>query len=109
MIRRQWLCQISPRRVAAPKIATLPDNNPICTAQEPSFEPGYDDSEDRDMRKEGRDDIVVMSSINAVDIHRISWSPAADVQVKPVDDSQDDDPDAIRAQVDTDWSTCELH
>jgi len=43
-----------------------------------------------------------MSSINAVDIHRISWSPALDVHVEPVDaQHDDDDPDAIRAQVDT--------
>jgi len=45
--------------------------------------------------KEGRDDTMIMSSINAVDIHRLSWSPAADVQVETVADHQDDDPDAI--------------
>jgi len=44
---------------------------------------------------------MIMSSINAVDIHQILWSPAANVQAEPVDDPQDDDPDAIRAQVDT--------
>jgi len=44
---------------------------------------------------------VIMSSINAVDIHCISWSPAADVQIETVDDLQDNDPDAIQAQVDT--------
>jgi len=42
---------------------------------------------------------MIMSSTNAVDIHCISWSPAADVRTKPVDDLQDDDPDAIRAHV----------
>jgi len=49
---------------------------------------------------------MIMSSINAVDIHRLSWSPAADllvetVAVETVADHLDDDPDAIRAQVDT--------
>jgi len=44
---------------------------------------------------------MIVSSINAVDIHCISWSPAADVQADSVTDGQDDDPDAIRAQVDT--------
>ena len=58
--------------------------------------------------KEGRDDTMIMSSINAVDIHRLSWSPAADVQVETVADHPDDDPDAIRAQVDN-WSPRELH
>jgi len=38
---------------------------------------------------------MIMPSINAVDVHRISWSPAANVRVEPVDDLQDDDPDAI--------------
>ena len=89
------------RRVVAPKIATSPDNNPICTAQEPSFDPVYDCDEDGDICKEHRDDIMIMSSINVVDVHRISLSPAADVRADSVDDLQDDDPDAIRAQVDT--------
>jgi len=31
---------------------------------------------------------MIMSSINAVDVHRISWSPVADVCTKPVDDLQ---------------------
>jgi len=53
------------------------------------------------MCKEGRDDIMIMSSINVVDIHRLSWSPAADVQVETVADQLDDDLDVIRAQVDT--------
>jgi len=44
---------------------------------------------------------MIMSSINAVDIHCLSWSPAADVQVETVADQLDDDPDAIQAQVDT--------
>jgi len=43
-----------------------------------------------------------------VDVHRISWSPAADVQVEvedvkveTVNDEHEDDLDALRAQVDT--------
>jgi len=89
------------RRPVAPRIATLPDDDPSCKTQKPSFASIDDDFEDGDIYKEGRDDIVIMSSINAVDIHRISWSPAADVQVETVADHLDDDPDAIRAQVDT--------
>jgi len=69
--------------------------------QKPSFAPVNDDIENGDIYKEGRDDIRIMSSINVVDIHRIAWSPAADVQIETVDDLPDDDPDAIRAQVDT--------
>jgi len=69
--------------------------------QKPSL-PSVDDYGDGDIYKEGRDDIMIMSSINAVDIHCISWSPASDIQVETVDVHQDDDdPDAIRAQVDT--------
>ena len=49
-----------------------------------------------------------MSSINAIDIHRISWSPSADVQIE-LDDvlvnsisaEHEDDMDVLRAQVDT--------
>jgi len=67
----------------------------------PSFASGNDDTEDGDIYKEGRDDIMIMSSINAVDIHHLSWFPAADVQVETVADHPDSDPDAIRAQVDT--------
>jgi len=70
------------RRLVAPKIATLSDDDPSCNVQKPSFGPVSDNIEDRDMCKEGRDDIMIMSSINAVDIHRISWSPAADVCTK---------------------------
>jgi len=44
---------------------------------------------------------MIMPSINAVDIHRLSWSPAADVQVETVADQLDDDLYVIRAQVDT--------
>jgi len=44
---------------------------------------------------------MIMSSINTVDIHRLSWSPAADVQGETVADHLDDDLDAIQAQVDT--------
>jgi len=69
--------------------------------QNPSVTSADDYIEDGDVCKEGRDDIVIMSSINAVDVHRLSWSPNADVQVETVDDQFDDDPDAIRAQVDT--------
>ena len=89
------------RRLVAPKIATLSDDDPSCNMQKPSFGPVSDNVEDGDICKEGRDDIIIVSSINAVDVHRISWSPAADVRTEPVDDPQDDDPDAIRAQVDT--------
>jgi len=77
------------------------DDNPRHTAQGPSNLPLHHESEDGDICEEGRDDIMIMSSINAVDIHQILWSPAANVQAEPVDDPQDDDPDAIRAQVDT--------
>jgi len=51
---------------------------------------------------------MITSSINAVDIHRISWSPSADVQIEvgdvPVNSisaGHEDDMDALRAQVDT--------
>jgi len=69
--------------------------------QKPSLASADDDIKDRDMCKEGRDDIMIMSSINVVDVHHLSWSPAADVQVETVADHPDNDPDAIRAQVDT--------
>jgi len=92
---------IKSRRPVAPRIATLPDDDPSCISQEPSCASIDDPIEDGDMYEEGRDDIMVMSSINAVDIHRLSWSPAADVQAEQVVDYPDDDPDAIRAQVDT--------
>jgi len=92
---------IKSRRHVAPRIATLPDDDPSCKVQKPSFTSINDDFEDGDLHKEGRDGIIIMSSINAVDIHRLSWSPAADVQVETVPDHLDDDPDAIRAQVNT--------
>jgi len=57
------------RRPVAPRIATLPDDDPSCIMQTPSFASADDDIEDGDIYKEGRDDIVIMSSINAVDIH----------------------------------------
>jgi len=79
----------------------LPNDVQSCNMQKPSFASVNDDTEDGDICKEGRDDIMIMSSINAVDIHRLSWSPAADAQVDTVADHPDDDPDAIRAQVDT--------
>ena len=96
------------RRPVAPRIATLPGDDPSCGAQKPSLASIDDDTEDGDTHKEGRDDIMIMSSINAIDVHRISWSPAADVQIE-VKDAQvnsvctqcDDDMDALRAQVDT--------
>jgi len=69
--------------------------------QKPPLASINDDVEDGDTCKEGRDDTVIMSSIDVVDIHHISWSPAADVQVETVNDHPDDDPDAIRAQVNT--------
>jgi len=47
----------------------LPDDDPSCIMQTPSFASADDDIEDGDIYKEGRDDIVIMSSINAVDIH----------------------------------------
>jgi len=92
--------KIKSRRAVALKTATLHDNNPICTALDPSNLPVHCDSEERDICKEGRNDIMIVSSINAVDIHWISWSPTTDVWAKPVDDLQDDDPDVMRAQVD---------
>jgi len=96
------------RRPVAPRIATLPDDDPSCDAQKPPLASINEDVENGDMHEEGRDDIVIMSSIDAVDIHRISWSPAADVQIE-VEDVQvetvtaqhEDDLDALRAQVDT--------
>jgi len=54
-------------------------------AQKPPLSSINDDIEDGDTHKEGRDDIVIVSSINAVDVHRISWSPAADVQIEVED------------------------
>jgi len=89
------------RRPVAPRIATLPDDDPSCTIQKPSLAFIDDTFEDGDIYKEGRDDIMIMPSINAVDIHRLSWSPAADVQVETVADQLDDDLYVIRAQVDT--------
>jgi len=89
------------RRPVAPRIATLPDDDPSCTTQKPSLASVDDILEDGDIYKEGRDAIMIMSSINAVDIHRLSWSPAADVQVETVADQLDDDLDVIRAQVGT--------
>jgi len=91
----------SRRLVASSRIATLPNGDPSCNVQKPSFASVNDDVEDGDLYKEGRDDIMIMTSINAVDTHHISWSPATDVQVEPVDVLQDDDPDAIQAQVDS--------
>jgi len=81
-------------------MATLPADDPSCNAQKPSFASIDDDVEDGDTCKEGMDDIMIMSSINAVDVHRLSWSPALDLQAKTVADHPDDDPYAIRAQVD---------
>jgi len=97
---------VKSRRPVAPKIATLPDDDPSCDAQKPPLASITDDVEDGDMCKEGRDDIVIVSSINAVDIHRISWSPAADVQIE-VEDVQvnavtaqhDGDMDALRKKL----------
>jgi len=62
---------IKSRRPVAPRIATLPDDDPSCISQEPSCASIDDPIEDGDMYEEGRDDIMVMSSINAVDIHRL--------------------------------------
>jgi len=92
---------VKSRRPVAPRTATLPDDDPSGTTQKPSFASIDDDFEDGDLCKEGRDDIVIVSSVNAVDIHRLPWSPAPDVQVKTVADHPDDDLDVIRAQVDT--------
>jgi len=82
----------------------LPDDDPSCDAQKPPLASINDDIEDGDMHEEGRVDIMIMSSINAVDIHRISWSPAADVQievedvqVKTVTVQHDDDLDVLHA------------
>jgi len=83
------------RRPVAPRIATLPDDDPSCIIQKPSLDSIKDTLEDGDIYKEGRDDIMIMSSINAVDIHRLSWSPSADVQVETVHDQLDDDLDVI--------------
>jgi len=90
------------RRPVAPRIATLHDDNPSCDSQKPSSASIDDDTADGDMCKEGRGDTVIMSSINAIDIHRISWSPSADVQIE-VEGAQansvcaqhDDDMDAL--------------
>jgi len=60
------------------------------------------------MHKEGRDDNVIVSSINAIDVHRISWPPSAgaqievdDVPINSISADHEDDMDALRAQVDT--------
>jgi len=60
------------RRPVAPKIAILPDDDPSCDAQKPPSASINDDVEDGDTYKEGRDDIMIMSSIDAVDVHHIS-------------------------------------
>jgi len=73
------------RRPVAPRIATLPDDDPSCDTQKPSLASIDDNVEDGDTCKEEKDDIMIMSSINAVDIHRISWSPAAHVQIEVED------------------------
>jgi len=83
------------------RASDVPDDDPSCNMQKPSFASADDHIEDGDIYKEGRDDIMIMSSINAVDLRGLSWSPAANVQVETVVDHPDDDPDAIRAQVDT--------
>jgi len=62
----------------------LADDDPSCNMQKPSLS-SVDVENDGDIYKEGRDDIMIMSSINAVDIHRMSWSPSSDVHVDPVD------------------------
>ena len=49
----------------APTVATLPDDDPS--------------EDDGDPFDEGRDDIEIMSSINAINIHQSTWSPSADV------------------------------
>jgi len=67
------------RRLVAPRIATLSDYDPSCNVQKPPFASVNDDIEDGDIHEEGRDDIMIMSSINVVDIHCISWSPAVNV------------------------------
>jgi len=63
----------------------LPDDDPPCDTQKPSLDSIGDDTNDGDTYKEGRDDIMIMSHINAIDVHRISWSPAADVQIEVED------------------------
>jgi len=86
VMMQQWLCQISvskkikSRRVVATKIATLSGADPAHPAQGPSDFPVHHEREDRDACKEGRDDIVIVSPINAVDIHQMSWLLAAHVQ-----------------------------
>jgi len=46
------------RRPVAPRIATLPNDDPSCNKQKPSFASVDDDIEDGDIYKEGRDDIM---------------------------------------------------
>ena len=41
-------------------MATLPDDDPCCNVQKPSFASVNDDVKDRDMCEEGRDDIMIM-------------------------------------------------
>jgi len=108
MVTSNLTKNLKSRRPVAPRIATLPGDDPSCDSQKPSLNSIDDENDDGDIYKEGRDDIMITSSINAIDIHRISWSPSADVQIE-VDDAQVNsvsaqhvgDMDALRAQVDT--------
>ena len=80
----------------APCVATMADDDPV--------------SDQGDIFDEGRDDQEIMSSINAVDVHRTVWTPSADIapeepdgppEVGAPEDFLSDDPEAIRAQIDT--------
>ena len=86
------------RRSVAPKIATLPDDDP------PSLERLDDQHEsssdkDGDMYEEGRDDIQFLSSINAININNVAWPPSADVHAEPTKTPFQQDPEAVRAQI----------
>ena len=93
------------KQIVAPDVTTLPDDDPPDLIPRPSSpaRPNVTHTDDGDIYKEGRDDIYEMSPINAVDIHRMMWTPSADVQAESEETKcpLDDDPDAIRAQIDT--------
>lgn len=93
----------TPPNVKAPVVETIADDDP------------------EDALEEGRDETEILSSINAIDIHRVQWTPSSDVRTEepkgppePGSDPNltDFDPDAIRAQINTGaFATCtdQLH
>ena len=74
-----------PPSFVTPQVTTLADDDPI---------------DGGDLFEEGRDDLDYMSSINAVNINRMSCSPSADVHANEPHLNLKD-PDALRAQINT--------